>query len=186
MDEPRTPAAYARPAAPFADERELAALIAAFDQAAIPGAAWTHAAHLTVGAWHVERLGLEGAMTHLREGIRRLNTANGIVNSEHGGYHETVTWLYLAVIAELLTAMPAGMAVHQRVAAIIAGPVDALVRRHYSAALLWSPLARRQVVAPDLLPLPMTAGVRPAPDPRGEPAARSPAFGSPAAGDGMP
>ena len=44
-----------------------------FEACAIPEKEWTHAAHLTVGLWHVERYGRDDALTRLRSGIRRLN-----------------------------------------------------------------------------------------------------------------
>jgi hypothetical protein len=140
---------------PFAHDAELAAIIVAFDECTLPGKAWTHAAHLTVGTCAVLRLGPQAAFPYLRRGIRRLNESHGVVNSANGGYHETITWLYIAVIADLLDGMPAGWSRCDRVAAIITGPVDARAFGHYSRELIRSSRARLGFVDADLVPLPM-------------------------------
>ena len=66
-------------------------LAAAFTALTLSKPAWTHAAHLRVGAWHVHHLGAERALETLRPGIRRLNESHGVANTASGGYHETIT-----------------------------------------------------------------------------------------------
>ena len=140
---------------PFADETGLTAIIDAFDRATLPGPAWTYAAHLTVGTCAVLRLGPQAALPYLRQGIRRLNESHGVINSATGGYHETITWLYIANIADLLGGLPRDWSRCAMVTAIITGPVDAHAHRHYSRELLLSSRARLTFMDADLHPLPL-------------------------------
>lgn len=72
-------------------DAELEDLVRRFNACALSRPEWTHAAHLTVGLWHVSRYGRQDALARLRAGITRLNESNGVVNSATSGYHETVT-----------------------------------------------------------------------------------------------
>ena len=60
---------------------DVAALAARFTALTLPKEAWTHAAHLTVGTWHVDRYGAADALPRLRAGIRRLNESHGNENT---------------------------------------------------------------------------------------------------------
>jgi hypothetical protein len=132
------------------------AIAARFEAASIAKHEWTHEAHLTMGAWHVARFGAAQALERLRAGILALNDAHGTINSDTGGYHETITRAYVRLIAAFLRARPAGEEIDTSVAALLASPLaarDALMR-HYSKPLLFSTAARRGWVEPDLDPLP--------------------------------
>jgi hypothetical protein len=109
-----------------------------------------------MGAWHVARFGAAQALERLRAGIRALNDAHGTINSDTGGYHETITRAYVLLIAAFLRARPAGEEIDASVAGLLASPLaarDALLR-HYSRERLFSVAARRGWVEPDLEPLP--------------------------------
>jgi hypothetical protein len=131
---------------------QIDALAARFEAAAIPAAEWTHEAHLVVGAWHVARLGAAAALDRMRAGIRALNAAHGTVDSDTRGYHETITRVYVRLLAAFLGARPAGEPLDDAVAALLAGPLGAreVVLRHYSRGRLFSVDARRGWVEPDL------------------------------------
>ena len=134
-------------------------LAARFLACAIPREEWTHRAHLVVGAWHVQRYGPEEALARLRVGIRRLNEANGVANSATSGYHETITRAFVALLAQLLGACPAGMSPGERVVRVVDGPLadkDVLLA-FYSQAHLMSAAARAGWIEPDLAPLELTA-----------------------------
>jgi hypothetical protein len=134
----------------------IAAVAARFEAAAIAKIEWTHETHLAMGAWHIARFGPARALERLRAGIRALNDAHGTINSDTGGYHETITRAYVRLIAAFLQARPAGEEIDASVAALLASPLaarDALLR-HYSKPLLFSVAARRGWVEPDLAALP--------------------------------
>jgi hypothetical protein len=127
-----------------------------FAAATIPASEWTHQMHLTIGAWHVARLGADAAIDRLRAGIRRLNAAHGTIDSDTRGYHETITRAYVQLVDAFLRARPGGEPLATSVAALLASPFAArdILTRHYSKALLFSVEARRGWVEPDLEPLP--------------------------------
>jgi 4-hydroxy-tetrahydrodipicolinate synthase len=134
---------------------QIERLVQDFEAAAVPASAWTHRAHLTVGASYVHRHGPAEALDRLRAGIVRLNRSHGTPETENRGYHETITAAYVTLLAGLLGTLPAGGSLHTCVAAVLASPLadrDVLLR-HYSRSLLFSPAARRHFHPPDLRPL---------------------------------
>lgn len=123
---------------------------------------WTHAAHLTVGAWNVDRHGEREALARLREGIRRLNASHGTANTESSGYHETITRAYVVLIAEFLGACPKAAGLDARVAWMLSSPLgarDALLD-YYAKETLMSVSARMGWVAPDRAPLAFPAAAQ--------------------------
>jgi hypothetical protein len=116
---------------------------------------WTHAAHLMVGAWHVDAYGPDDALPRLRTGIRRLNESFGGVNNETSGYHETITAAYVTLLAAYLDACPADQPLAARIEQLLAGPLAArdMLLTFYSRERLYSVEARARWVEPDLGPL---------------------------------
>jgi adenylate kinase family enzyme len=126
-----------------------------FEACAIPAREWTHAAHLVVGLWHVHRYGADEALVRLRNGIRRLNESHGAVNSGTGGYHETITSVYVELLAQFLAASGSDMSLEMRAVALLASPLaakDALLT-FYSRERLMSSEARASWIDPDLAPV---------------------------------
>jgi adenylate kinase family enzyme len=134
--------------------RQVDDFAARFQACEIPESAWTHAAHLVVGLWHVHRYGAEEALMRLRAGIRRLNESHGGVNSETRGYHETITVAYVRLLAQFLEAGPV-VSLPDRVATLLDSPLAAkrVLLSFYSADRLMSITARTRWVEPDLAPL---------------------------------
>jgi hypothetical protein len=134
-------------------------LAARFTACTLPKEHWTHVAHLSVGAWHVNRYGAEEALVRLRAGIRRLNDSHGVANSPTSGYHETITVAYVRLIDAFLASFPDGTPLEMRVANLVDGPLadKALLLTFWSKDLLMSPAARREWAAPDLVPLSLPA-----------------------------
>ena len=130
-------------------------LVSGFVSCSVRKGDWTHAAHLTVGFWHVRQYGAVEALVRLREGIRRLNESFGNVNTPTSGYHETITCAYVRLIDQFIGACPAEMSNADRLAALLGGPLaekDVLLR-FYAAGTLFSSRARLAWVEPDLSPL---------------------------------
>jgi NTE family protein len=137
---------------PVVDVEDLAARFAV---PSLREAEWTHVAHLTVGAWHVDRYGAGEALTRLRDGIRRLNVSIGGVNTESAGYHETITAAYVRLLAEYLETCPQDLPLAARVERLLASPLAErdMLFTFYSRDRLFSTNARAQWVEPDLAPL---------------------------------
>jgi hypothetical protein len=135
--------------------RDLEELAARFRASCIPHAEWTHAAHMRVAAWHIDRFGATEALARLRAGIRRLNDHHGTPNSPTRGYHETITVAYVQLIAQYLAATPAGTTFAARTSDMLAGPLGDrnVLLRHYSRDRLMSSHARAEWVPPDISPL---------------------------------
>jgi hypothetical protein len=134
---------------------ELEDLVGRFLARTVPKEEWTHQAHIAVGTWHVHRYGVDGALVRLREGIRGLNDVHGTVNSDTGGYHETITRAYLVLIERGLAALPASNFLDASVRALLNSSLaakDALMA-YYTRGVLMSVAARRGWVEPDRSPL---------------------------------
>jgi hypothetical protein len=135
--------------------QDIDGLAAGFVACTLPREAWTHAAHLTVGMWHVDRYGAEEALSRLRVGIRRLNESHGTPNSDTGGYHETITHAYVQLLSQYYASCPAEMSLGERVTRLLRSPLadrDAL-HAFYSRETLTSVDARSRWVEPDIAPL---------------------------------
>ena len=145
-------------ASPAVDPAALASRFAALT---LPKEEWTHVAHLTVGAWHVDRYGAAEALGRLRDGIRRLNESHGNVNTPTSGYHETITAAYVTLLAAYLDECPPGLPLAARVERLLAGPLAArdVLFTFYSRDRLMSTDARARWVEPDLGPLHLEAAV---------------------------
>jgi hypothetical protein len=126
-----------------------------FRTCTLPHGEWTHTAHLRVGTWHVHHFGADAALAMLRTRIRRLNDFHGTPNSETRGYHETITVAYVRLIEEFLGTDRADGGLEARVALLLASPIARpnVLTTFWTPALLFSPRARAEWVAPDLAPL---------------------------------
>lgn len=96
-----TTTSSAAPAHPWLASRDdFGAFIDTWERGALPKAAWTHAAHVAVGACYAVRHGAD-ALAHTRAGILRHNAAVGTPNTDTSGYHETLTRFWVEVLAAL-------------------------------------------------------------------------------------
>lgn len=134
---------------------DLEALAERFTALTLAKEEWTHVAHLTVGAWHVDRYGATDALSMLRDGIKRLNVSIGGANTPTAGYHETITAAYVTLIAAFLDACPPGLPLAARVDRLLASRLAGrdMLFSFYSRERLMSTDARARWVEPDLAPL---------------------------------
>jgi hypothetical protein len=133
------------------DAPSLLELVAAFRARTLPHAAWTHAAHVAVGACYVHEHGAPAALTLLRDEIRALNQRHGTVNSETSGYHETITAAFVRLLEEGLAGFAADVPLANQVEALLAGPLGGsrVLLSFWSRDVLLSPRARATWVPPD-------------------------------------
>ena len=134
-----------------ADSLDDEALWAAFQAATLPAPQWTHIAHLRVAWLHLARYPLAEAHLRMRAGILRLNATHGLVETPARGYHETLTWTWLAIVAAVRARTPtADSAAFARDHA----PARDAPLAYYTRERLFGLDARARFVPPDLAPLP--------------------------------
>jgi hypothetical protein len=117
----------------------------------LPKVEWTHQAHLRAGLWHVIQHGPIGALDLLRARISSYNESVGTANTDTSGYHETLTRFYVTVIDRFLSTADRSADMDALAQQLIALHGDRrLPLHHYSESRLFSPVARRSWVEPDL------------------------------------
>jgi GNAT superfamily N-acetyltransferase len=130
----------------------VAEFIERFERGGVSKAEWTHATHLVAGYWYVSQLGPERATAELRSRIRAHNTAIGTANSDHEGYHETITRLYAHGIAAALS-QHAELDFESALVRLLQSPLvaSAWPLAFYSRERLFSMEARQTWIPPDLV-----------------------------------
>lgn len=129
---------------------ECNAFLSEFEAGAVPSAEWTHQAHIAMATVFVARYG-ESVLPHTRAALRNHLLSRGRPVSL---YHETLTVLWLAVVAEAMReqqTLPLHTVVCNNCAAF--GGQNKLHQRYYSWDVFNSEEARARWMPPDLLPL---------------------------------
>jgi hypothetical protein len=119
----------------------------------LPKSRWTHAAHFAAALWLLRHRG-DAAFHELPPLIRAYNESTGVANTDSSGYHETITVASLRVARAWLAARP-DTPLYVALAELLGGPYgrsDWLLA-HWSRERLFSVIARRTWVDPDLQPL---------------------------------
>ena len=132
---------------------DIEAFIRDFEAGALPKSRWTHEAHLLVGLWYLWNHPPDDALDIVRRRIRAHNEAVGTANTDNSGYHETVTCIYLKGIAAHM-AQHANMSLPDSLALLLKSPLASKdwPLAYYSSERLFSVVARRRWVSPDLPP----------------------------------
>ena len=129
------------------------ALWQAFSSSSLTAAQWTHEAHVRTAFLHARRYPLDEAHLRLRAGIIRLNERHALVETSTRGYFETLTRVWLVLVADACAR--SGAATSSELLERCPELFDrTLPSRHYSQPLLASVRARSIFVGPDLEPLP--------------------------------
>jgi hypothetical protein len=137
-------------------EESLTGFLESFEQGTWPKSAWTHAAHVAVAACYLIECPDQDAAELMRRGIIHYNQCAGTINSDHSGYHETITLFWLAVVKARLRELADGLPRVDAVRILVTelAPQRGLFREYYSFDVVGSVEARRSWIAPDLKPLP--------------------------------
>ncbi len=140
-DTPRTP-------------EEIEAFIRDFEACRLPKARWTHQGHLLAGLWYLWNYPPDEALTLVRQRIRAHNESVGTANTDSGGYHETLTALFLRGIARHRAAHPQAT-LAESLTLLLQSPLASSQwpLTFYSKERLFSVAARRNWVEPDLAPM---------------------------------
>ena len=120
----------------------------------LPKPEWTHAAHFAAAFWVLRRPGMN-AERDMPKLIRAYNLATGVANTDTSGYHETITLASVRAARGFLEERPE-KPLHEALNELLAsrfGRSDWLLE-YWSKPVLFSVMARRAWIDPDLKPLP--------------------------------
>lgn len=134
----------------LSSEAALDELLAGFEAGTWPGAQWTHAAHLAMGACYI--LAYDDALDRMRLAIPRYNISQGGKNTEDSGYHETLTCFWHIVIRKFIGTLPPALdrlAVARAVVGEFASKRD-LFRDYYDFDVVKSREARAKWIPPSI------------------------------------
>ena len=135
-------------------EQSLDELIEAFERGTLPKKDWTHAAHVAVAGCYVLAYQRPEATTLVRHGILHFNRCHGTANTDHSGYHETLTLFWIARTGEFLAGCQPDASRIDKVRALVEcfAPRRDLFREYYTFDVVRSVEARRRWVEPDATP----------------------------------
>ncbi len=137
-------------------EEALGDFLECFERGTWPKPEWNHAAHIAVAGCYLIDYSDEEAAERARCDIQHYNQCVGTINSDHSGYHETLTLFWLALVRARLRQFDAGTARIDSVRILVAefAPQRDVFRDYYSFDVVRSVEARRSWVPPDAKPLP--------------------------------
>jgi hypothetical protein len=134
---------------------EAEELIYQFENGELPKEKWTHEAHFVMALWYCCRLPLPQAIESIKEGIKKYNIRSGGENTDHSGYHETITVFYTRHIINYLLQTDVNKQFESKLNGL--WQQEFLKKdfplEYYSRELLRSKEARKKWVAPDVKPL---------------------------------
>lgn len=135
----------------LASETTLDAFLAGFRDGSFPIASWTHGAHVAMAAAILWDTPVIPALAEIRDAIKHYNVSQGGENTESNGYHETLTRLWVGVVAASLAGVPTESA---RLGAVrhayrAFAQRSGYHRDWYAFDVIKSARARREWVAPD-------------------------------------
>jgi hypothetical protein len=139
----------------FRSEEEIETLVRSFEDCTIDTAKWSHAAHVATAVYYVARFGEAEGTRRMRDGLLRFVAFHGVTPSPNRGYNETITRVWMRIVAHYVEDAGAG----SPLAELANGCIERYARRetlqaHYTSERLWSDEARLGWVEPDLAPLP--------------------------------
>ena len=130
-------------------DRALRSFLNRWRAGTLPKSEWTHAAHVAVAACHVFDHPADEALQKIRAGIIHYNTCVGTANTDHSGYHETLTRFWTGLIADFLRTRSYTSRLEFVRAALSRFADSALFRSYYSFDVVKDVRARREWIAPD-------------------------------------
>lgn len=145
----------AHPIRPFADDAAVRHVGEGLLARSLPKAEWTHEAHLAACLWLITERPDFAPERDMPGTISAYNLSVGTENTESGGYHETLTQLYIKGVRAFAATLPEGTGLAEAVNALLASEIGdrSWPLCFYSKARLFSVDARRGWVEPDLVTL---------------------------------
>ena len=122
--------------------------IEALEAGRIDAATFDHEGHIYLAWLYLDQFPLADAISRFTDALKRLTIRLGVP----GKYHETISWLFMLLIAERRSNATAKdwFSFRHVNNDLFAGGIDVL-QRYYSKELLWSDRARQSFVLPDRL-----------------------------------
>ena len=115
----------------------------------LPKKEWTHAAHVAVAACYVFDHPADEALQKIRAGIIHYNACVGTANTDHSGYHETLTRFWCGLIADFRrTCAFSSRLEFVRAALNRFGRDSSLFRNYYTFDVVKDVRARHEWIAP--------------------------------------
>jgi len=135
-------------------QEEIHSLIERFENCILPKIEWTHEAHLVVAIWYCSNYQFEEALKLVRKNITAHNESVGTPNTDHEGYHETITKFWLLTALRFISEcdkLPVSDLCNHFINSKFSSSNYPL--NFYSEALLFSVNARHNWVEPDRMAL---------------------------------
>lgn len=135
----------------YKTEAEVLELVRSFEDATVLHDDWKHAEHLVVALYYLTRHDLASAHTKMRDGILNL-LANGfkVDLTKEMPYHETITLFWMRTVADFNAGKNATSLLDKANEVAYKWDKDYPLN-FYSRELLFSDLARANLVEPDLI-----------------------------------
>lgn len=130
------------------------ALWDSFHARTLPEKEWTHRAHLRMAWITLRKHAIDEAHVLIRVGIIRLNHAHGLVETAQRGYHDTLTYVWLRLVAALQRETPDFSDSREFLERHSASLAKDAPLRHFSRDRIMSLEARARCIEPDVAPLP--------------------------------
>jgi len=127
-------------------------LVKQFETCSLRKEKWTHEAHFVMALWYCSHQPLPLAMQSIRGGIKKYNISVGGENTDHSGYHETMTVFYARLIVNYLLTTDKTCRFENILNGLFKQPflVKDFPLQYYSKELLMSKEARRDWIPPDI------------------------------------
>jgi len=126
-----------------------AELLGAFETQSISNEDWSHEYHIRVAAIYLYSNDFENALDKVKSGIKKLNAANGVPESQFRGFHETLTVAWLKLVSMRLNKKDIRSSIE-----LIQENTDLLNSRllseYYSVERLMSLEAKSNFIEPDI------------------------------------
>ena len=124
-----------------------------FTASSLGATEWNHEAHVRTAFLFARQFDLDEAHLRMRAGIIRLNERHGLIETGVRGYFETLTRVWLTLVAD--ARLRSGATDSRELLSRCPELLDRnLPLRHYSKERLHTARARAVFVAPDLAELP--------------------------------
>ena len=144
----------------FTSEDDINRIARGVIDCTLPKPEWAHAAHVAAAVWLI-RSPDHDAERDMPDLIRRYNLACGVANTDTDGYHETITLASIRMAKYLLCQLPAETRLKDAVAHVMACGLarPQWILNYWTNEVLFSVIARRSWVDPDIKPLPLKQNI---------------------------